>query len=150
MEQEKNKKKILLVDDEPINHKIVQFLMKAETEYEILGADGGRQALEILKEQKVDLVLLDIEMPDMNGKEVLSKIRECYEIPVAFVTAGEKADEEEEEMEPVPLTAASDTVRTAKPAKPHAKIERIQRETVTLDDIDCVRRERAENPPHFR
>ncbi len=98
MEQEKNKKKILLVDDEPINHKIVQFLMKAETEYEILGADGGRQALEILKEQKVDLVLLDIEMPDMNGKEVLSKIRECYEIPVAFVTAGEKADEEEEEL----------------------------------------------------
>ena len=98
MEQDKNKKKILLVDDEPINHKIVQFLMKAETEYEILGADGGRQALEILKEQKVDLVLLDIEMPDMNGKEVLSKIRECYEIPVAFVTAGEKADEEEEEL----------------------------------------------------
>ena len=98
MEQEENKKKILLVDDEPINHKIVQFLMKAETEYEILGADGGRQALEILKEQKVDLVLLDIEMPDMNGKEVLSKIRECYEIPVAFVTAGEKADEEEEEL----------------------------------------------------
>lgn len=98
MEQEKNKKKILLVDDEPINHKIVQFLMKAETEYEILGADGGRQALEILKEQKVDLVLLDIEMPDMNGKEVLSKIRECYEIPVAFVTAGEKADEEEKEL----------------------------------------------------
>ncbi len=98
MEQEKNKKKILLVDDEPINHKIVQFLMKAETEYEILGADGGRQALEILREQKVDLVLLDIEMPDMNGKEVLSKIRECYEIPVAFVTAGEKADEEEEEL----------------------------------------------------
>ena len=98
MEQEKNKKKILLVDDEPINHKIVQFLMKAETEYEILGADGGRQALEILREQKVDLVLLDIEMPDMNGKEVLSKIRECYGIPVAFVTAGEKADEEEEEL----------------------------------------------------
>lgn len=98
MEQEKNKKKILLVDDEPINHKIVQFLMKVETEYEILGADGGRQALEILREQKVDLVLLDIEMPDMNGKEVLSKIRECYEIPVAFVTAGEKADEEEEEL----------------------------------------------------
>ena len=98
MEQEKNKKKILLVDDEPINHKIVQFLMKAETEYEILGADGGKQALEILREQKVDLVLLDIEMPDMNGKEVLSKIRECYEIPVAFVTAGEKADEEEEEL----------------------------------------------------
>lgn len=72
--------------------------MKAEAEYEILGADGGRQALEILREQKVDLVLLDIEMPDMNGKEVLSKIRECYEIPVAFVTAGEKADEEEEEL----------------------------------------------------
>ena len=98
MEQEENKKKILLVDDEPINNKIVQFLMKAEAEYDILGADGGRQALEILKEQKVDLVLLDIEMPDMNGKEVLSKIRECYEIPVAFVTAGEKADEEEEEL----------------------------------------------------
>lgn len=96
MEQEKNKKKILLVDDEPINHKIVQFLMKAETEYEILRADGGSQALEILREQKVDLVLLDIEMPDMNGREVLSKIRECHEVPVAFVTAGERADEEEE------------------------------------------------------
>ena len=98
MEQEENKKKILLVDDEPINHKIVQCLMKAEAEYEILGADGGRQALESVRGQKVDLVLLDIEMPDMNGKEVLSKIRECYEIPVAFVTAGEKADEEEEEL----------------------------------------------------
>ena len=69
-------KRILLVDDDAMNLRMAQVILK-KTPYEILSASSGAECLRLLGEQPVDLVLLDIEMPDMNGIETLEKIREA-------------------------------------------------------------------------
>lgn len=85
-ENDNEKKTILVVDDEPINFKMVESIMKEEAMYRIIGADGGQEALDILAKESVDLILLDVMMPDMDGFETLKRIRESYLVPVAFMT----------------------------------------------------------------
>lgn len=81
------KKRILLVDDE---HGI-QLLYRGEFEddgYEIISAYNGKEALEKFKEEKPDLVILDINMPGMNGIEVLGQMKEIdAELPVILCSA---------------------------------------------------------------
>ncbi|MCX6558131.1 MAG: response regulator [Candidatus Aminicenantes bacterium] len=84
-----NKARILCVDDEAVNLKLFDAFLLPQG-YEVLHAQSGRQALEIIKEQKVDLVLLDIMMPEMNGYDVCRKIKEdrnLANIPVVMVTS---------------------------------------------------------------
>jgi len=66
--------KILVVDDEPLNRELLKDFLEAN-DYDVILASGGKEALEKIKE-KPDLVLLDIMMPDMNGLQVLDKIKE--------------------------------------------------------------------------
>lgn len=86
-EKEKSEKVILVVDDSKINMMIAENILKAESRYHILQATSGMEAIHIISENVVDLVLLDIEMPEMNGFETLEKIREISEVPVIFMTA---------------------------------------------------------------
>jgi two-component system response regulator AtoC len=67
--------KVLIIDDDP---EIIWILTEAlqEEGYHILSADGGKPGLKIAKAEKPELVLLDIKMSDMNGLEVLEKIKE--------------------------------------------------------------------------
>lgn len=81
-------KKILIVDDDNMNcilakHALVQ-------EYELAMAYSGTEALEYLEEDLPDLILMDIEMPEMDGKEAVKRIKEKDEwksIPIVFLTA---------------------------------------------------------------
>ncbi len=82
-----SQKAILVADDESFNIETVKSIMKEETIYRITGAPGGREALEILKEQEIDLILLDVEMPGMDGFETLAHIREMSPVPVVLMTA---------------------------------------------------------------
>ena len=79
-------KNILVVDDEPMNAKMVRFILKEEKNYSILSAENVNDAMDILGQNQVDLILLDIEMPEMNGFDALVMIRERYQIPVVFMT----------------------------------------------------------------
>ena len=79
-------KTILVVDDEPLNIKMTEFIMKDEPLYKIIGVSGGKEALELLDKMSVDLILLDVQMPEMDGFETLACIRKKYNIPVAFMT----------------------------------------------------------------
>lgn len=84
-----NKKpKILCVDDEPSNLRLYEAILKVQ-DYDALLAHGGVEALEKVREEGVDLVLLDVLMPEMNGFEVCRQIREdpaTRHIPVVMVT----------------------------------------------------------------
>ena len=83
---------ILLVDDVKIN---LEILKKILFNYNILCAVNGKDALDIVKSNSIDLILLDIMMPELNGYEVcqiLQKNEKTKNIPVIFVTA--KTDEE--------------------------------------------------------
>lgn len=62
--------------------------MEAEEKYQIKGVDRGSDAIRALKTDKYELVILDINLPDMSGEEVLSEIRKNYpEMPVLILTA---------------------------------------------------------------
>ena len=79
-------KTVLVVDDEVMNIKMVEIIMKNEPRRRIIGAQSGKEALEILEREDVNLILLDVTMPEMDGFETLHLIREKYQIPVVFMT----------------------------------------------------------------
>ncbi len=79
-------KKILVVDDEPMNTRMVQVIFKDSPTYEIIGAGSAEEALEILDKEAVDLILLDVMMPKMDGFEAIPKIREKSEVPIVLMT----------------------------------------------------------------
>jgi DNA-binding response OmpR family regulator len=58
--------KILIIDDEPEIITLIRMMLQ-KAGYEVIGADSGREGLEILEKDRADLVLLDVVMPDMNG-----------------------------------------------------------------------------------
>lgn len=67
--------RILVVDDEESIREFFEIMLKREG-YEVLTASNGIKALEILKNQPVDLILSDIQMPEMSGLELLTKVKE--------------------------------------------------------------------------
>ena len=81
------KRTILVVDDQKMNLMLVKGICKDEPMYEILTAQSGKEAIEIVKEKEIDLLLLDIEMPEMDGFDTLSQIRGFSDVKAAFITA---------------------------------------------------------------
>jgi len=88
-----NKPIILIVDDEPININMIAELLR-ET-YHIKIANNGTKAIDIVKKQKPDLILLDIHLPDMDGYEVAERLQgnpATKEIPIVFITSRQDSD----------------------------------------------------------
>lgn len=81
------KKRILLVDDELGILKALTRLFRLEN-YELYTAAGGEKALELLGNQRVDLIISDMRMPGMDGSEFLSKARERYPNTVRILLTG--------------------------------------------------------------
>lgn len=91
MQQELEKQAlVLLIDDDEINCYVVSKLLKDN--YRMITAESGQEAFEMLKQQLPDLILLDVYMPQMDGHEVLRKLKateEYADIPVIFLTGDE-------------------------------------------------------------
>ncbi|MBQ3162049.1 MAG: response regulator [Oscillospiraceae bacterium] len=79
-------RRILTVDDERINHKLIERIMSDEPMYEIISVCSGKEALEVLDIQHFDLIMLDLMMPDMDGLETLREIRKKHQTPVVLMT----------------------------------------------------------------
>ena len=77
---------ILIADDEPEIRTLLRLYLENEN-YQIIEAENGKQALELLKKEHVDLCLLDIMMPEMDGIEMCRQIRKFSNIPVIFLSA---------------------------------------------------------------
>ena len=85
-------KRILLVDDEPLILKGLRFTLEQEG-YEILTAADGEEALQVFFDEPVDLVLLDVMLPKLDGIQVCQRIRESSNVPILMLTAkGEDMD----------------------------------------------------------
>jgi DNA-binding response OmpR family regulator len=78
--------KILMVDDDPSLVKILSFLLKDEG-YDVLSASTGLEALQILQQQWVDMLILDIGLPRVDGFEVCRRVRETNRIPIIMLSA---------------------------------------------------------------
>lgn len=115
-------KRILIIDDDAMNLKMEKYIL--QNTYDVFCARSGSEGLALLKQQKFNLVLLDLYMPNMNGLEVLQKIRsdkETADIKVIFLTSsGMKTDI----TEAIRL-GALDFVK--KPFVPTELLERIKR-----------------------
>lgn len=82
--------KILVVDDEALLVKGIRFNLQNEG-YEVITGSDGLEAVRLVQEEKPDLLVLDVMMPNMDGMTACSKIREFSNIPVILLTA--KADD---------------------------------------------------------
>ncbi|MDI6698316.1 MAG: response regulator [Candidatus Saccharicenans sp.] len=87
----RRKYNILLAEDNPVNQKVAVHLLQKKG-HRVTVVENGRQALEILRKEKFDLVLMDVQMPEMDGLEATRKIREREKVgnkhlPVVAMTA---------------------------------------------------------------
>lgn len=128
-----HKKKVLIVDDE----KDALFILEKELTakgYSVIAADNGNSALDLAKSEHLDLIILDIWMPGMDGAEVAEKLREdagTKDIPVIFLTCLFQKREGEEEGRVV-----AGKVLIAKPYSIDALATQIER----LVNWQCVHR----------
>jgi two-component system, OmpR family, response regulator VicR len=86
---DKVKKCILCVEDEPEMIDLIRLILTRKG-FDVLGATGGLEGLKLIKQEKPDLVLLDLMMPDMDGWEVYQQMKadnSIQHIPVIIVTA---------------------------------------------------------------
>lgn len=84
-----NKKHILCIEDEAEMIELMRLVLEREG-FEVTGAMGGEQGLKAMRQEKPDLILLDLMMPGIDGWEVYRQMRadkELTEIPVIIVTA---------------------------------------------------------------
>jgi two-component system KDP operon response regulator KdpE len=95
------KKRVLIVDDE---EQILKFLTTAleVSDYDVIHASTGRQALHLIATSAPDLIILDLGLPDMDGKEVLTKARGFSNRPIIVLSA---RDREAEKIEALDLGA---------------------------------------------
>jgi CheY-like chemotaxis protein len=79
---------VLVVDDTAVDRKLAGRLLEKSANIRVIYADGGTNALELLETECPDLVVTDLQMPDMDGLQLLTAIEENYsEIPVVLMTA---------------------------------------------------------------
>ena len=119
MIENQERKSILVVDDEKEIAELIEIHLMSQ-DYDVVKAKNGVEALAFLEERKFDLILLDVMMPKLDGKETLKKIREKYNIPVIMVTA---KSTEKDKIEG--LTLGADDYVT-KPIKPLELLARVK------------------------
>lgn len=115
------KKRILVVDDDSMNLARTKIILGKN--YDVLLADSGIDALAKLKDEAVDMVLLDIDMPEMNGIETFERMKKfAAEIPVIFLTA---SGLEEDVRSAIKMGAAN---YLKKPYRPQELMKRVAQE----------------------
>lgn len=80
-------KNILVVDDEMMNIKMVEFIFRDTSDFHVFGVENMEETFELLEKQEIHLILLDLKMPDIDGFELYQMIVERYRIPVVLMTA---------------------------------------------------------------
>ncbi len=117
-------KNILCVEDEPEMIDLIRLILNRHG-FNVQGADGGREALEMLKAEPPDLVLLDLMMPDVDGWEVYHQMKaneKTKNIPVIVVTAKAQSIDKVLGMH---IAKVDDYI--SKPFSPSALLESVQK-----------------------
>ena len=86
-QSDKNSKNILVIDDEIMNIKMVEFILKDVLDFHVTGVETKEETFSVLETKEIHLILLDLKMPDIDGFELYQMIREKYSIPVVLMTA---------------------------------------------------------------
>ncbi|MCC4273286.1 HD domain-containing phosphohydrolase [Marinomonas communis] len=139
---EKAQPRILIVDDEPANLKVLRQVL--QDSYRLSFARSGEAALELLDKEDIDLILLDIMMPDMTGFEVCEKVKgnsDTARIPIIFVTALKDTIDEETGFK---LGAVDYITKPIVPAIVRARVKThlslVQADALRETQIDLIQR----------
>jgi len=119
------KKLVLIVDDEPRMIKFIRLNLELEG-YRVSEASNGLEALDKVRKELPDLVLLDVMMPEMDGFEALERIREISNVPVIMLTV--KA-EEEDKVRGLELGADDYVTKPFSPRELSSRIKAVLRRT---------------------
>ena len=126
------KPRILFADDDPEIHKLIALVLQDEA-YEIITADNGLQATEIWRSYPIHLVILDINMPVMDGLEACRWIRKRSDVPIMMLTA---LDNEQDIVNGLEAGADDYIVKPFRHSEFIARIEAILRRSYRQDKSD--------------
>jgi two-component system, OmpR family, KDP operon response regulator KdpE len=84
--------RVLVVDDEPAIHRFLTPVLLAN-DYAVLKAEKGSDALRCIASETPDLVILDLGLPDMDGKDVITRLREWSDVPIIVLSARDREAE---------------------------------------------------------
>ncbi len=131
------KYKILVVDDEKRMVRFIQLNLEQDG-FQVITAYNGTEAIEQVRTQLPDLILLDIMMPDINGFDVLKKIREVNKVPVIMLTA---KGEEEDRIQGLELGADDYITKPFSPRELVSRIRAVLRRTKSVNDeqVDIIK-----------
>lgn len=128
---------ILLVEDNKAIVKALKYSLE-QNNYQVLSAEGKEEALEILKSKKIDLIILDITLPDGNGFDLYEIIRKKYRISTIFLTA---RDDENDIVKGLELGAEDYVTKPFSTRELLARINRIfmrdKNNVIRIKDITC-------------
>ena len=144
-----SKGKILVVEDEKQLARLVELELKFE-EYEVLVAYDGEEALEATKDTSLDLILLDIMIPKINGIDVCKKIRQSSDSPIILLTAksdttdkviGLDSGADDYITKPFEMTEVLARIRTA--MRRNSGIKKTPQDTITIKNITIDKNKHA-------
>ena len=119
MAEDHIRRKIMVVDDEERMVRFIRLNLEHDG-FQVVEAFRGSQAIQVLRDQLPDLVLLDVMMPDIDGFEVLKMIREINSVPVIMLTAKSEEDDKVRGLE----LGADDYI--TKPFSPRELVSRVR------------------------
>jgi len=93
--------KILIVEDNPLNMRLMEMTLE-DKNYTLLEATDGEEALDVATRERPDLIIMDIQLPKLNGLEVTRKLRDtvaCSHIPIIAITAFAMKGDKEKAIE---------------------------------------------------
>ncbi len=111
------KKRVLIVDDEPQIGRIFGLKLKLAG-YDVVSTTSGAEAIELIRADCFDVVLLDLLMPGVSGKDVLGKVRTFSKVPVIVFSARQDISDTAKSLE------ADDYI--AKPLNPNTLVEIVE------------------------
>jgi len=131
-----NTRTVLVVDDEPMLRNLLSRLLRMDG-YDVIEAEDGQRALDMVGAQEPDLVLLDVMLPARDGLDVLGDLRRVSNVPVILVSAlGEEADR----VLGLRMGADDYVVKPFSAAELSARIESVLRRAVVRDNPDSASR----------
>jgi two-component system cell cycle response regulator DivK len=96
-EETSDHKTVLVVDDAPLNRKLIRTIL-AMRKIRVMEAENAEQAFPLIREQRPDLVLMDIQLPGMSGLEAIRILKsdpDTTEIPVVILSAGSVPEDDQ-------------------------------------------------------
>ncbi len=138
--------RVLIVDDDPMVTRLVRINLELE-DFEVIEAWDGKTAIEIIKDNTPDLLLLDIMMPQMDGWEILKRVREdlaIKDLPIVILTAkvqdediarGWRMGADGYIVKPFNPVSLAEALRQVLSSTPEERKERRSQEMARLEEI---------------